>query len=387
MNAAKMPRPMRSASLPLVFVLFLLMMALPARGQYTSADSQAAWNGFNQTFLFHYSPGQSGFALENGGRISTGFWEDIEEIEVAEDAYDWAVKTYPTQDPAKYVTEINELCNGFVHHNKFANLPSNDWSANRFNDDLSWAAIAFARAWKITGNLTWLNAAELSFATVWKRGQAGNGGLYQTVGGRNEDAPVNFAFVIAGYKLYAASGNPMYKSAADSVFAWSKANLYTATGPLTGKIYDSPKGHSDYSYNYGIAIGAALDEGDTAMINNVANWLMNRSNNPNLPYAGSYGGFNLLPDYHQGGRNNGGYNGIALRYVGLAAMRGKLTPRQLAWAQANVSRAWSLRNSKNVMWNRWNAKTPENGIYAWDCSAALAGILDVPGTVGSVLCA
>jgi hypothetical protein len=359
-------------------VALLLIGAYSGRAQSTRADIYGAWNAYNSTFLFAYSPGQRGFAQENGGTRSTGFWEDVEEIEVAEDAYDWAVKSDPTQDPEKYVTEINELCNGFAHHNKFANWPSNDWSVNRFNDDLNWAAIAFARAWKITGNLQWLNAAEISFATVWKRAQAGNGGLYQTVGGKNEDAPANFTFVIAGYLLYAASGNPSYKKAADSVFAWSKANLYVASGPLTGKIYDSTTGHSDYSYNYGIAIGAALDEGDGEMVKNVADWLMNRSNNPNLPYAGTYEGFNLLPDYHQGGRNNGGYNGIALRYVGMAAARGALTAKQVAWAEANVSRAWSLRNKKNVVWNKWNAPTPESGVYAWDCSSALAGMLDVP---------
>lgn len=43
-----------------------------------------------------------------------------------------------------------------------------DW----FNDDLMWVAIAFARAYQITGTKGWLEAAENQVDYVWANAQA-----------------------------------------------------------------------------------------------------------------------------------------------------------------------------------------------------------------------
>jgi hypothetical protein len=366
------------------FLLLSFAFATCASAQWTAADTQRAWTAYNQAFLITRADATQGFAMQQGASTTTGFWEDIEQIEMADDAYDWQVRNFPHADHSAYAGEIDALCLGFTRNNKFINLPSNDWSRNRFNDDLNWAVMAFAHAYQITKNPAWLSIAQRCFDIVWSRARNANGGLNQTQppipAGNwhpNEDSPVTFNFVIAGYLLSKITHDNAYRKDADLIYKWAvtDGNLYD---PATGKVRDSLTGPRDYSYNYGIAIGAALNEGDTAVVQKIAFWLMKNSNNPDLPYAGAWKGFNILPDYHQGGKNNAGYNGIALRWIGLAARSGSLTPAELAWAQANVSRAWNLRNASGLTSNNWNSPTPPDGLFSWDCSSAMVGLLDIP---------
>lgn len=379
-----------------------------AEPAWNAIDTYRAWNGYNQDFYVKGAAGGFIFANQQGGTTfcKDCFWEEVEEIEVAEDAYDWA-RTHDVFELRKYENEVDELCDGFIDNayavNKGPNGPY-DLSGDDFNDDLDWAIMAFARAYQITRNPKWLTAAEVNFNTVWTRAQApgglGNGlsGLIQsqphgTKWTPNLDSPVNFTFVIAGYMIYGSTHNSTYKTEADNVYQWAIAHLYTTTvdgGVCNGepdltcaKIYDSTTGHSDYTYNYGIAIQAAVREHDRDKAQYVANWLMYNSNNPNYPYAGTYDGYNILPNYRQGGNNDDGYNGIALRGVGYALTHGDFNMRLLLWAQANVAAAWTIRNSDDVMWNNWTpdapaAVTPSTGLYSWDCTPGMAGMFDIP---------
>ncbi|HVC90315.1 MAG TPA: hypothetical protein VND66_06810 [Acidobacteriaceae bacterium] len=397
-----------------IVLLFVLTTSHPASAQtqWTKPSVYQAWIGYNNMFYAKGANGGHIVTAKQSGSTSTSFWEEAEEIEIADDAYDWSIANDPTNDHSKYVDEINNLCTGFVD-----NMPSRfvgpggkyDWSGDLFNDDLDWAVIAFVRAYQITGNSSWLAAAETNFNTVWTRGQApggqGNGlsGLIQSQPhgskwSQNLDSPVNFTFVIAGYLLYDNTRDVTYKQEADNVYSWAIDHLYSIKvnggvcnghpGLTCAKIFDSTTGHSDYTYNYGIAIQAATRAGDSIKAQYIADWLMYNSNNPNYPYAGTYTfrgvQYNVLPNYHQGGNNDDGYNGIALRGVGFGYSRGTLNATTLAWAQANLQAAWELRNSADVMWNDWDNQpiplpvTPNSGLYSWDCSSAIAGMLDIP---------
>lgn len=418
----------------LIVVSALVLSAAIARAQaapsWTQNNAYQAWEGFKSYF---YTSGANGGDIITDEQIGdqspnrwSVMWQEAEEIEVAEDAFYWSQRI--GGDTSNYVTHVNNLCTGFIDNmtpgSYFGPGGSLDWSGDVFNDDLMWASIAFARAYQITHNADWLTAAENQFNTVWKRAQAGNGGLIQSQphtppnGGTwvpVEDAPVNFTFVIAGYLIYDNTGDTTYKNHADTVYAWASANLFgTAdagpackgqTGLTCVKIYDSNNtsipnysysggiGRSDFAYNYGTAIQAAVREAvagnnpatNEAAAQNIANYLMFNMDNPNSPYAGTYGVYNILPNYGQDGTNDAGYNGIALRGVGLGLDRKDATTGQpilnattLAWAQANLQAAWNIRNSDNVMWNDWVDSIPANYTYhSWDCSSAVAGMLDI----------
>jgi predicted alpha-1,6-mannanase (GH76 family) len=360
----------RTLGVTSIITLFLLLFPAvrSASAQWTAANAQSAFSDYNNAFYFNPSGDNYDYRTSQGSTSTTAFWVAAEEIELAIDAYN--------QNPtAANQTIINQLCNGFVAEN------SSDWSSDSYDDDLMWATIAFTRAANATGNSVWLADAEANFAVVWNRGYdtTFGGGIWWNSAVENtssgyKNSAANWTFVIAGNLLYQATGNSTYQSEAATIYSWAFTNLYVAS---TGEIYDGINGSGvqtgQYSYNYGVAIGADTYENHSADATNVANYLMNNVS------GGTVGGYNILPNYGQGGTDGSGFNGIALRWVGYAWIHGALTnPAILSWAQANVSLAWAVRNASGLSWNDWFAVTPPSGLYSWDCSNTLAGMLDIP---------
>ena len=376
LKTIRIDRPIRSLLIVAITFMLVIYAARPASAQWTANDAQRAYTAYNNAFLHTEPDGYSKFyATKQGGTTPQGLWTFAEEIEVAEDAY-YENPTTANKDL------VQGLCDGFIY------LHGDDWSADAFNDDLDVAIIAFARAFNITGTTRWLNDAEKNFATVWSRAQAGDGGLCEkTVNPPYcyQNSSVNWTFVIAGRLLYAYSGVSSYKADADSVYNnWAIPYLYNSS---TGQIHDGCYSTTncvgpDYSYNYGYAIGAMNEEGaSAATVTNVANYLFNSMSNTSFPYEEPSGGYNVLPDYGQGDLNNSGFNGITMRWLGIANGHGLISSANLAAAQANLNQAWSERNgTTELIWNDWDAATPSTGTYSWDDSSALAGLLDIPPT-------
>jgi hypothetical protein len=349
-------------------ILYFFTASPCAFAQWTPADAQAAFSDYNDAFYLNSSGDNYIYRVSQGATSPSGFWVQAEEIEMAIDAYN--------QNPTTAnQTIINQLCNGFT-----AEYTGN-WSSDSYDDDLMWATIAFTRAAKATGNSAWLADAETNFAVVWSRGYdtTFGGGIWWNSAVENtssgyKNSAANWTFVIAGNLLYEATGNTTYQSEAATIFSWAFSNLYDAS---TGEIYDGINGsgvqNGQYSYNYGVAIGADTFENHATDAANVANYLMN-----NLS-GGTVNGYNILPNYGQGGTDGSGFNGITLRWVGYAWANGALTnPAILSWAQTNVGLAWAVRNASGLSWNDWFAFTPSGGLYSWDCSNTLAGLLDIP---------
>ncbi len=351
-----------------LFLLFFVSGRFAA-AQWTAADAQSAFSDYNDAFYFNPAGGNNyDYRLSQDSTSTSGFWNGAEQIELAIDAYN----ENPT---AANQTIINKLCNGFTA--EF----TTDWSSDSYDDDLMWATIAFSRAAKATGNSAWLAEAETNFAVVWSRGYDitfGSGiwwnAAAETTSNGYKNSPANWTFVIAGNLLYQATGDSTYKSEAATIFSWAYANLYV---PSTGEVYDGISGsgiqNANYSYNYGIAVGAETFENHPADATNIADYLIN-----NLS-GGTVGGYNILPNYGQGGTDGGGFNGITLRWIGYALSQGALSnPAILSWAQTNVGLAWAVRNSSGLSWNDWFAFTLAGGLYSWDCADTLAGMLDIP---------
>lgn len=382
-------------------VLACTLLSITASAQsltWNDSNVIAMWNGYVSDFYNKDGAGYYVFNPQAGSATITGFWEEAEEIEMAEDGYDWAVRE--TNSLANDISnKINNICTGFIVHN------GSLWSADAYDDDKNWAEIAFARAYQITTNSSWLSAATNNFNYVWKYGQVngvtdGSWGLTQVTNTHRMYANVNFTFVIAGYLLYDITGNSTYKSEADAIYTWSKANLYVynhlpaknGSTNVCSMIYNynnSQFGSSiqnrDCMYNYGIAIRAACFENDTNMARTVANWMIYNvdadTNGDGVPYSGTYDGYNVLPDYGAGGNNGDndcGYDGIGLRGFGMALRNSVLTnPDALPFAQANLQSAWNHRSADNVEWCGWTT-SPSGTKYSWGDSSAMAGMFDIP---------
>src|SRR5579862_6282939 len=166
---------------------------------WTGSDANLMWAGYTNDFYTLAASGHHIFGVTAGSSTITGFWEEAEEIEMAEDGYYWATRPNNSLGNGSEIANmINDLCAGFVAHN------GSVWSADQYDDDLDWATIAFARAYQITGNSNWLINAETNFNYVWINGQVngvtdGSWGLTQIRGDKRMYANVNFTFVIAGY--------------------------------------------------------------------------------------------------------------------------------------------------------------------------------------------
>src|ERR1039457_2545353 len=105
--------------------LVVLLTSLAAAPAFTTNDAVTIFTAYNNAFLVSgYYP---------------GWWTGAEEIEMAEDAYD----NSPT---AARQTIVSNACNGFISAN------GSSWTYNDYNEDMSWAVIAFARAYQITGS-------------------------------------------------------------------------------------------------------------------------------------------------------------------------------------------------------------------------------------------
>lgn len=228
------------------------------------------------------------FATDKGGSTwstGAGFWSEVNEIRIAEDMYDWAVRT--NGNPSKYATQVNDLCQGFIdkmaNQQWFGDYPNKPWSGggdpynwhgtgyadtnfypcgtgggDRGHDDLMWAAMTFAKAYQIScesGTCVpgWLTAAEEQVNYVWTNAQletnASGGGTDGTEVGLiqmpydqyktysppyspNADAEVNLPFVIAADMLaHLTNGttSTQYESEAQAVYKWSMDNLYSTT--------------------------------------------------------------------------------------------------------------------------------------------------------------
>ena len=358
-----------------------LAEAVPANAQapWTNANTTGGWNQYQTDYLYITKSGtdDEAFYEKYGSTTQEGFWKAAEEIEMAEDAYEW------DKSQANYNLVVY-LIGGF------RNLHGDTWTSDNYNDDIIWASLAFIRCYQITGAGICLTDAENNYNAVWDRGHdtANNGicqvGTYSPSGSCYEDSAVNWNFVTVGIQVYNASGFTPYLSEANVVYDFARANLYISSGSSTGEIYDAPGTPGSYSYNYGSAVAAAAWEGDTSgIINNVATYAMNDlpdccSNSS--PYAGNIDGYNILQNNGQGG-NDGGYNGILIRDFMFAYTKGYVMPSSLIpWLQENISEAWSLRNSAGASWNAWTTQTPptDTPLYSWDRTDTLVGMFDVP---------
>lgn len=382
-KTTRIDRRMTSTTFVLTILGVVVGCVCPASAQWRAVDAQNAWSGYQNAFLKLEPDNYSKvFVKKQGDPVSSYeyMWQQSEEIEVAEDAY------YENPTTANKNT-VQALCDGFVNYvfkGSFGGTTGDDWSADTYNDDLLVTVIAFARAYNVTGTTRWLTDAENNFTVVWNRAQAGDGGLCENTGGGKgcyENSSANWTFVIAGRILYNYTGDAThYKNPADGVYSWALTNLYIAS---SGGIADGKGGAaSNYTYNYGYAIGAMNEEGASAStVGNVANYVFNDLNNFEEPVNG----YNIMPDYSNGetilNQPGNGFNGILMRWVDIANGHGLISSSIIAAAQANMNQAWSERNgSTTLVWDDWDAATPSTGTYSWNDSSALAGLLDIPPT-------
>ena len=205
----------------------------------------------------------------NGYRtFNNGGWNEAETLEAVLDFYE------ATGD-RKYLN-IFEACYDYMRYHVGtrwdggAAVGGYDWFGYDFNDDVMWMIIAAARAYLITGKMSYLNDAKRNFDLIWDRAYLGYVGLLrwaESSGDRNgANSCINGPAEVAACYIAIGTGDESYFEKARELYANQRKYLFE---PYTGKVYDSVtfnpndlslKDRNTWAstYNQGTMLGGAL---------------------------------------------------------------------------------------------------------------------------------
>lgn len=314
---------------------------------FTTNDAATSFAAFNNAFM------------SNGAY--SGWWTGAELLEMAEDAYD----NTPSTARRNIVTST---CNGFLSQN------GSTWTGNVYNDDISWAVIAFARAYLITGNTTYRDIAKANwdamFARAWDTNYFGGGLWWRQSDRQSKNACIQGPATIAACYLYQIFGDTNYLAKAQAIHGWSRQWLFNSGN---GAIYDNinTNGTVDtvsLTYNQGTFIGAAnfLYRATGLPIYYQDALLAAKFTQNNMTSGG------ILPQYNSNS-DLSGFNGIFARWLARFAKDQNLWAAFGPWLGTNANAAWAIRNANNLAWQKWLTQTPDSSseIDNWGCSPAV----------------
>lgn len=303
----------------------------------------------------------------NGYRtFNNGGWNEAETLEAVLDFYE------ATGD-RKYLN-IFEACYDYMRYHVGTRWDGGttvggyDWFGYDFNDDVMWMIIAAARAYLITGKMSYLNDAKRNFDLIWERAYLGYVGLLrwaESSGDRNgANSCVNGPAEVAACYIAIGTGDESYFEKARELYANQRKYLFE---PYTGKVYDSVtfnpndlslKDRNTWAstYNQGTMLGGALllyrhygDEQyktDATRIIAYAKSALCNSNGLVRVCQNADGDFQ-------------GFKGILMRYAGMYAMQFEDAEYQ-AWITANAFHAYNNINSKGFGHSAWLTKAAED---------------------------
>ena len=334
------------------------MLCSTSARAFWPADADTSFNAYNNAF-YSAGNGNAFYKMDNGTGTGPGWWSFAEEIEMAEDVYG-RTGASGTRDL------ITALCNGFT-----ANRGSS-WTYNNYNDDITWAVIAFLRAYQITGNANFRNIAKTNFDAMYARGWDNSlgGGIWWSTDKSCKNACINGPASIAAYLLYQTYNDSSYLTKAQNIYNWERSKLFN---PNTGEVYDNLSASGVlttwvFTYNMGTFIGAANYLGQTGDAQSAANTTRDKLCNN--------GG--LFPNSGTGG-DGGGFNGIFLRWMVKYMNDRGVQSSYLPWLQLNANAAWNVRRTAdNLSWCNWDSATPSGTLASFDCVNSLVALQTIP---------
>ncbi len=338
----------------------ILVAAARPASAFTGADADTAVNAYLKAFVAQ--DGATAFIKgdQNGG--DPGFWQEIEQIEGVEDAND--------RTGGAYKTQVAALLNGFIKAH------GADWSNNIYNDDISWAAIAYVRGYQATGNAAFRTVAKSNFDMMFARAwDPAKGALYWTTDKTSYNSCIECPAGLASFLLSQALSDPGYRTKAQALLTWEKANLFDAsTGAVQDAVNTSGRvGTWSSTYNQGTFVGLADALGDAASARLAADYTRDHLGKPIAS------GYHIMPEYGSGGDNNSGLNAIGLRWIAQFMKNRGLQGAYLGWLQANADTAWDVRRaSDNLSWCQWLQQTPDGVLHSWDCINSVVALQVTP---------
>jgi predicted alpha-1,6-mannanase (GH76 family) len=323
----------------------------------------AAYDAFVRAY-YSSSAGRAKYGNTPGAGTAV-FWRQAELIEMTEDAYQ------ATGSPA-LKQQIVALMNGVTWQY------GHNWTRRTWNDDIMWMIIAAVRAYRITGDRSYLAMAQKNFDIVYARAWSPDlgGGLWWITGGpgrAQKNVTTNATAAIAAAELASALHSRAYLTKAEQLYAWVRTKLYD---PSTGAVWDSVSparsasgtvtNKAALTYNQGTFIGAAgllyrathdkqyLSDGIKALT----------FTRDSMAHGG------VLPAEAGGNGNLFGFKGIFSRWAVWFTRQNHVTTFD-PWFRLNAAAAWAHRNSQGLIGPDWSQTMPTPAMDSWGASSGV----------------
>jgi len=379
-----------AAQIGVMVSLAVLGFGLPQRASAIgSGDADTMINGFNNAFLagsgsyIHYKVSINN-SNEFGGNFAGAVgepWEASLDIMAEEDAFD-------RSGSAAHQTVVNNLCSSWLQDTPPGSATT-PWSWDGWNDDLGWMTMALARGYQITGNTSYLTAAENGFNYAYNRGwdtQYNGGGFWEQQPANamasnskvDKETLANNSLGIVACLIYQSTHDVNYLNKAQQIYGWEWNHLYN---PNTGQVYT------------GVVPSGTVDQG-TAVYNqgtfvDYANYLYQITGNTNY-----YNDAKKAIDFT---KNNLTVNGGILsdtnagrdtwadtfaRGLGHFVRDNRQWGTYYPWMVQNANAIMSSRRTDyNITWNGWNQATPiNNNAISTQFASAVAWLQYTPAT-------
>lgn len=284
------------------------------------------------------------------------FWCQALEIQMVEDVY---LRT--KSDSHK--TLIKNLLNTFIAQNKDIG-GDYKWDWNEFNDDILWAAIAFARGYHITKEEKFLTQAKYSFNRAYGRGwdDALGGGIWWDIRKDDKSGLSNNTAVITACYIYEATGEEVYLAKAQQIYDWIRATLYnSATGAVSETIKANGIIKADANvYNVGAFISAA---NHLYKLTAIPSYFDDAKRSVDFVKNNK-----TVDGILTHGTRDGTWQSEFARGIGEFVRDNNLWDIYYSWMKQNADAAWATRRGDlNIGWNQWTTQTPKDNCSALEC--------------------
>jgi predicted alpha-1,6-mannanase (GH76 family) len=330
----------------------------PVQGvSFTTKDASTAYNTFNQ--YFYSATDKLYYATTEKKGIGAIWTQAI--------YWDMAMNVYKrSKDPAdlKRINDIYE--GGYNRYDKYNWTNTKEWF---IYDDIMWWVISLARAHQLTGNKDYLDLSVSGFKRVWDGSyDPAKGGMFWDFNHSGKNSCINFPTVIAAITLYKITGDATYLQKAKEIYNWGVNNLFdAATGRVADNNVNGNKGWSDYTYNQGTFIGAAVmlyKATGTATYLNQANLAATYTQKTMSDVNG------ILPA--EGDWNEQGVlKAIFGEYV-MMLITDANQAQFLPWIQKNINAAWGNRDvSRGLTYRNYKVPCVTGVLQSYEASSAV----------------
>jgi predicted alpha-1,6-mannanase (GH76 family) len=335
----------------------------PQQVSYTAANATTAYNTFNKYF---YSTSDKLYYANTDKKDIGAIWTQAIYWDLAMDTYK------RTNDPAVR-TMVDDIYQG--GYNRYDHFNWNNKTVWFIYDDMMWWIISLARGYQLTSNPDYLSNSVAGFQHVWDNSfDATNGGMWWDFNHTGKNSCINFPTVIAAMTLFNITKDSAYYNKAVNIYSWSLANLVDST---TGRVADNNingnKGWSDYTYNEGTFIGAAVmmyqATGLSSYLNNAiagADYTKSKMSNAQgiLPAEGSW-------------NEQGVLKAILGHYMATLVNAGQA--QYLPWLRDNINAAWGHRDvDRGITFRDYTVSCPGGVVQSYEASSAVELMQVVP---------